>query len=104
MSVLALVRFQEEKSEDTLLKQAIKVGASMWLKERAMNMLSEGITIADMRLPDNPLIFANQAFYVMTGYSYEETLGKNCRFLQGPDTDPAQVGIVKFKLEFLDRE
>lgn len=91
--------FQEEKSEDTLLKQAVKVGASMWLKERAMNMLSEGITIADMRLPDNPLIFANQAFYVMTGYSYEETLGKNCRFLQGPDTDPAQVRI-KFKLAF----
>ena len=47
------------------------------------------ITIADPHRPDMPVIFANQAFADMTGYAVEEVLGRNCRFLQGPGTDPA---------------
>lgn len=47
------------------------------------------ITIADPRQPDTPLVFANQAFAEMTGYAVEDVVGRNCRFLQGPGTDPA---------------
>ncbi|GGE84756.1 PAS domain-containing protein [Sphingomonas prati] len=43
--------------------------------------------ITDPRQPDNPIVFANQAFQDLTGYSRDEIIGQNCRFLQGPDTD-----------------
>jgi len=42
----------------------------------------QGITIADCSRPDMPLIYANDAFTRITGYQLDETLGKNCRFLQ----------------------
>ncbi|DBA80043.1 TPA: hypothetical protein ACH3X2_007536 [Trebouxia sp. C0005] len=58
---------------------------------RAINAVKEGITIADCSLPDHPLIFANDAFSKITGYSREEALGKNCRFLQGPGTDEEEI-------------
>jgi PAS domain S-box-containing protein len=61
----------------------------------AVAATSEGITIADARLPEMPLIFANQAFYHVTGYSATETIGYNCRFLQGPDTDPEAVETIR---------
>jgi len=55
------------------------------LLERAIGASSCGITITDMRDPSQPLIFVNAAFECITGYSCEEVIGKNCRFLQGPD-------------------
>jgi PAS domain S-box-containing protein len=50
-----------------------------------------GISIADMRKPDAPLIYVNNAFTAITGYSRDLAIGYNCRFLQGPDTDPAEI-------------
>ncbi len=47
--------------------------------------------ITDPRQPDNPIIFCNKAFCKLTGYSNEELIGKNCRLLQGPNTDPEAV-------------
>lgn len=44
--------------------------------------------VTDPSQPDNPIIYANRTFETMTGYPLSETLGKNCRFLQGADTDP----------------
>ncbi|MEK7768936.1 MAG: PAS domain-containing protein, partial [Pseudomonadota bacterium] len=46
-----------------------------------------GVTLADPDLEDMPLVYANKAFETVTGYSQEETIGKNCRFLQGTDRD-----------------
>jgi len=62
-----------------------------FLKERALSAVAEGITISDNRLPDNPIIYANSGFEKLTGYPTEAVLGKNCRFLQGPDTDSETV-------------
>ena len=45
-------------------------------------LCAQGITIADCSHPEMPLIYANEAFTRITGYSLDETLGKNCRFLQ----------------------
>nr|AML78223.1 putative LOV domain-containing protein [Pellia sp. BC-2016] len=47
--------------------------------------------ISDPRLPENPVVFASEGFCRMSGYTAEEVLGRNCRFLQGPDTDRRTV-------------
>jgi len=57
------------------------------LSDRALAAANNGIVIADARLPDCPIIYCNPAFEKMTGYSQAEILGRNCRFLQGADTD-----------------
>lgn len=65
------------------------------LKDRALDETAEGITIADALLPDMPLIYANRGFERLTGYAVEEVLGRNCRFLQGPGTDPAALNKLR---------
>jgi len=49
--------------------------------------VSNGITVCDATHYDHPLIYMNPAFEEMTGYSADEVLGQNCRFMQGSDTD-----------------
>lgn len=44
--------------------------------------------ISDPRLPDNPIVECNAAFAALTGYAREEIIGRNCRFLSGPGTEP----------------
>lgn len=51
--------------------------------------------LSDPKLPDNPIIFASEGFYNLTGYSRDEVLGRNCRFLQGPGTDEKAVEVVR---------
>lgn len=53
------------------------------------------MVITDPSLDDNPIVFCNAAFQELTGYSREEIVGRNCRFLQGPDTDEATVAEVR---------
>ncbi|MCL4796144.1 MAG: SpoIIE family protein phosphatase [Bryobacteraceae bacterium] len=69
--------------------------AQLILKDRALAACAEGITIADARLPDQPLIYINAGFERLTGYPVAEVLGRNCRFLQGPETDPATVETLR---------
>jgi len=65
------------------------------LKDRALAAAAEGITIADIRQPDQPLIYANDGFERLTLYPVREIAGTNCRFLQGPDTDPGTVEEIR---------
>ncbi len=51
--------------------------------------------ITNPRLPDNPVVFANDAFCRLSGYDRTEIVGRNCRFLQGPDTDPESVARIR---------
>ncbi len=69
------------------------------LKDRAFDAAAEGITIADALAKDRPLIYINEGFSRLTGYSVEETLGSNCRFLQGPETDPDTVREIRTAIE-----
>ncbi|MFL5730209.1 MAG: PAS domain S-box protein [Cytophagaceae bacterium] len=55
------------------------------LLERGIDASKNGIIISDPNQPDNPIIYANKAFEQITGYSYNEIIGKNCRFLQNGD-------------------
>src|SRR5215213_7303449 len=57
------------------------------LLDRAVAASSNGIVITDPNLPDNPIVYVNPAFERTTGYSMEEAIGRNCRFLQGEDRD-----------------
>jgi PAS domain S-box-containing protein len=57
--------------------------------------VSSGIVICDATRPDHPVTFVNAAFTRMTGYSAEEMLGKNCRILQGRDTDPEALDRLR---------
>lgn len=51
--------------------------------------------ITDPLQPDNPVVFVNGAFTALTGYARHEIVGRNCRFLQGPATDPRDVARIK---------
>ena len=46
-----------------------------------------GVTLADPDIEDAPIVYANKAFERLTGYTQEDIIGKNCRFLQGEDRD-----------------
>jgi PAS domain S-box-containing protein len=65
------------------------------LKDRALKVCAEGVTIADATQPDCPLIYVNRGFEKLTGYSASETCGHNCRFLQGKDTDSSAVDEIR---------
>jgi PAS domain S-box-containing protein len=58
-----------------------------------------GVSIADMRRPDQPLIYVNSAFTKITGYSWDLAVGYNSRFLQGPDSDPVEVQRIRDAIE-----
>lgn len=51
------------------------------VQKQIWDAMSDGVVITDPRSFDNPIIFVNKAFSLITGYSAEEVLGKNCRFL-----------------------
>ena len=57
----------------------------------AMRLSSEPMVISDPHQPDNPIIAVNSAFEKLTQFSERELSGRNCRFLQGPETDRATV-------------
>jgi PAS domain S-box-containing protein len=71
---------------------------ALQLRDRAMGATTEGITISDPSLPDHPLIYANSGFERLTGNTTKEVLGRNCRFLQGPDTDRVAVEGIRAAL------
>lgn len=87
---------QQAKEHNDLLAQAIE----------ACNL---GISISDAKDPTNPLIFINSGFKKITGYG-EEILGRNCRFLQGDETDKQAITDVrtaianksKFRVELIN--
>ena len=51
--------------------------------------------LTDPRQNDNPIVFANKAFLDLTGYEESEIVGRNCRFLQGADTDRGAVSDLR---------
>ncbi|KAK8488318.1 hypothetical protein V6N12_063782 [Hibiscus sabdariffa] len=60
-----------------------------------LERIEKNFVITDPRLPDNPIIFASDSFLELTEFTREEILGRNCRFLQGPETDQATVQKIR---------
>jgi PAS domain S-box-containing protein len=81
----AWVTYSLIKSATSCLTAEI-TGQSTALTYDLIGGLSEAFTISDPKLPDNPLVYASDEFYRLTGYSRDNVLGHNCRFLQGPKT------------------
>nr|AML78508.1 putative LOV domain-containing protein [Wollemia nobilis] len=60
-----------------------------------LERIEKNFVITDPRLPDNPIIFSSDSFLELTEYTREEILGRNCRFLQGPETDQETVSKIR---------
>jgi PAS domain S-box-containing protein len=69
------------------------------LKSQAMDKAPVGITITDPDREDNPMIYVNEGFEALTGYSESESLGRNCRFLQGEATREEPVAEMRTAVE-----
>jgi PAS domain S-box-containing protein len=54
-----------------------------------------GITLSDPLQPDNPIVYVNEVFELITGYDQDEIIGRNCRFLQGDDRDQPELERVR---------
>lgn len=66
---------------------------------KALQTAQQNFVISDPSLPDNPIVYASQGFLTLTGYVLSEVLGRNCRFLQGPETDPKSVDKIRRGIE-----
>ncbi|RDZ63836.1 hybrid sensor histidine kinase/response regulator [Haloferax sp. Atlit-12N] len=64
-------------------------------RERAIDEAPIGVVLTDPDQADNPIVYVNDEFTNITGYSRDETLGRNCRFLQGEATDEAAVNELR---------
>ena len=65
------------------------------LVDRAIRSSASGIVITDARRAGNPIVYVNPAFEFTTGFSAEEALGQNCRFLQADDRDQPALDTLR---------
>ncbi|PRY95615.1 PAS domain S-box-containing protein [Hasllibacter halocynthiae] len=61
----------------------------------AFSRATVSIVLTNPNVDDNPIVYINEAFEELTGYAKSAVVGRNCRFLQGPDTDPADVARIR---------
>ncbi len=87
------------KQMQPILSQLNSINLSPELLNYAIASSSVGVVIADVNQPKQPLIYCNPAFEKITGYSSEEVIGYNCKFLQGKDTDPEAVETIRHALK-----
>ena len=69
------------------------------LRTRAIDAASNGFIIVDALCEDMPIVYANQGFLKLTGFSPDEIVGRNCRFLQGPETDQSEIQKIRDALQ-----
>ncbi|KAK4791706.1 hypothetical protein SAY86_032119 [Trapa natans] len=81
-----------ESVDDVVRQKEMRKGMDL---ATTLERIEKNFVITDPRLPDNPIIFASDSFLELTEYSREEILGRNCRFLQGPETDPETVRKIR---------
>ncbi|MEG4457770.1 EAL domain-containing protein [Microcoleus sp. N9_A1] len=79
--------------------ERIRSQERLQMMERAIESCSNGIAITDATVTDNPIIYVNPSFERITGYRRDELMGKNCRFLQGNDTDTASAKLLRRAIE-----
>lgn len=77
------------------LTDRLQAEEALHLRDRAIQAVVSGILITDSCQPNNPIIYASPGFERLTGYRQEEVLGKNCRLLQGKDTDRQAVAEIR---------
>ncbi|MCP3870707.1 MAG: PAS domain-containing protein [Gammaproteobacteria bacterium] len=80
---------------NTKLHDTKKSGAIPHILSQILDFCVDGITLSDPDIEDNPIVYANETFQLITGYDQEEPVGRNCRFLQREDHD--QEGLEKIR-------
>jgi diguanylate cyclase (GGDEF)-like protein/PAS domain S-box-containing protein len=94
---------QQLEEQNQKLRQEItkrqEVEIQLSLFNQAIFTCRNGVIITDATQPNNPIIYVNQAFEKITGYSASEVQGKNCRFLQGEDRDQPNLDIIRNALK-----
>jgi len=71
------------------------LNASDFTLMQTLQSAQRSFCITDPSLEDNPIVYASQGFLQLTGYSMSQVVGRNCRFLQGPGTDPRSVDKIR---------
>ena len=102
--ISAMVRIKEahqQKRTETQRLEALvqektqelqRINATLRVSDQALKAISQGVIITD---PHQNILSVNKAFEAMTGYREPEVLGRRCRFLQGPLTDPFQMAAIR---------
>ncbi len=70
-------------------------GTIPYVLSQILDTCINGITLSDPDQPDNPIVYANEAFELITGYDRDEIIGRNCRFLQGDDRDQPEIERIR---------
>jgi PAS domain-containing protein len=91
--VVLLVR--QWRRATKLLEEARRTANALHLSQRAIEATSNGILLTDHRRDDHPIVYCNPAFERMTGYTRDEVLGRNPRFLQGGDNEQDELGKMR---------
>lgn len=86
-------RGQRHWQEATITEPGLDYRANVFFA--AIEMTRMPMVLSDPNLPDNPIVFCNRAFQDLTGYDSAEVIGRNCRFLQGANTDRATVAALR---------
>jgi PAS domain S-box-containing protein len=83
-----IVTESQSKATELLAQSDFKLMAMLQAAQRSF-------VITDPYVVDNPIVFASAAFLETTGYTMDQVLGRNCRFLQGPKTDRCKVDTIR---------
>jgi PAS domain S-box-containing protein len=76
-----------DETDGSLAEGSLADASDRLVKDRALAAAPVGVTISDPDREDNPLVYVNEAYQEITGYEFDEVVGRNCRFLQGPESD-----------------
>ena len=90
------------KEEARIIRELTRAGSGPDPFSSAVRATRMPMLITDPRLDDNSIVFANVAFGRLTGFDRGEIIGRNCRFLQGPETDRGEVARLRTSIEALE--